>query len=119
MNGALQCDSLMAPIQPHTVYTKTAKGLLELNRKVARIPSELIAVFLAVDGKAPAADLVARCGIGADELYGALERLARDGYIEVAAARAQLALGFGEQSTLDLTPSAMPLPRIDVTEEAP
>jgi hypothetical protein len=71
----------MASIRSDTVYTKTAKGLLELNRKPATLPRGLSAVFLSVDGKATVTDLRARCGLRDEELDHALETLLSNGYI--------------------------------------
>ena len=42
----------MAPIASQTVYTKTAKGILEIRNKSIKLAKELNAVFLAVDGRA-------------------------------------------------------------------
>jgi hypothetical protein len=107
----------MASIRSDTVYTKTAKGLLELNRKPATLPLALSAVFLSVDGKATVTDLRARCGLGHEELDHALETLLSDGYIENAAERAQQAFGFAADPNLDFRPEqATPLPPLDPAE---
>jgi hypothetical protein len=42
-------------MHPHTILTKTAKGVLEVKNKTIRLPRELGLVFLAVDGKATVA----------------------------------------------------------------
>ena len=39
-------------MHPDTIYTKTAKGVLEVKNKTIRLPRELGLIFLAVDGKA-------------------------------------------------------------------
>lgn len=66
-----------------TVYTKTAKGVLEIKNKTVRLPRELGLVFLAVDGKSAVADLAEKTGTPEQKLLGVLETLVADGYIKV------------------------------------
>ena len=65
-----------------TVYTKTAKGILEIKNKTVRLPRDIGLVFLAVDGKATVAELESRSGMPAEKLHQTLEKLVADGYIK-------------------------------------
>jgi hypothetical protein len=77
-----------------TVYTKTAKGILELRNKSARLSRELAVVFQSVDGKATVTELLPKSGMTAPQLHQALNTLVSDGYIKtVATATAQPAGG--------------------------
>ena len=43
-----------------TIYTKTAKGVLEVKNKTIRLPRELERVFALVDGKSTVAEMLQR-----------------------------------------------------------
>src|SRR5687768_12377607 len=75
----------MPPISPETIYTKTAKGILELKNKTVKLPRELGLIFLSVDGKASVADLQPRSGMTPVQLQHALNTLVTDGYIKTVA----------------------------------
>ena len=94
----------MPSITPDTVFTKTAKGLVELHRK-RTLAAELDVVFHAVDGRATVAELLAQCALSADELQRSLDTLVHDGYIEPAQRRAEQALRADDQAELDFTGS--------------
>jgi hypothetical protein len=124
MIRALQRDSIMFSIQPDTVFTKTAKGLVELDGK-RTLPAELNVIFLAVDGRATVADLLTRFGLSADELHRSLETLVHDGYIEHAQRRAEQGIPSDERTALDFTAgrledadagAAAPEPALDTAE---
>ena len=44
-------------MHPHTLFSKTAKGVLEVKNRTIRLPRALGLVFLAVDGKTRVAEL--------------------------------------------------------------
>lgn len=79
----------MSPIIPQSVYTKTAKGILEARNKAIRLPRELGPVFLSVDGKSTVSDLLERLGIGTTQLHQALNTLVADGYVKIVHASVQ------------------------------
>ena len=49
-------------MHPLTVYTKTAKGVLETRSKTGRLSRELNRVFLMVDGKSTVSEMFAKDG---------------------------------------------------------
>jgi hypothetical protein len=109
-------------IHPKTIYSKTPKGVLEMKNKTTKLPRDAGMVFLAVDGKSTAADLLRRSGMDEKKLHPILEKLVADGFIRVftapespkpaAATAATLAAGSipgpGVEDDLDFTsPTAM------------
>src|SRR5665647_1569761 len=74
-----------------TIFTKTAKGVLEIKNKTVKLPRDLGLVFLAVDGKSTFAELVQKSRIPENKLSEALDRLIADGYIKVFLSSAQTA----------------------------
>src|SRR3990172_6299708 len=70
-------------IPPKTIYSKTPKGVLELKNKTSKLPRDAGMVFLAVDGKSTAADLLRKSGLEERRLHATLEKLAADGFIRV------------------------------------
>ncbi|MBI2313496.1 MAG: hypothetical protein HYU77_13435 [Betaproteobacteria bacterium] len=71
-----------------TIYSKTGKGVLEMNKKA--LPKDLAGVLVLVDGKSTVAEI---CGkpskFSPDEIKKSLEKLEKDGYIRVFLAPAQ------------------------------
>jgi hypothetical protein len=68
-------------IDPKTIYSKTPKGVLEIKNKTSKLPRDAGMVFLAVDGKSTAANLLRKSGIEERKLYEILEKLTADGFI--------------------------------------
>ena len=81
----------MATLVPQTVFTKTAKGILEIRNKSTRLPRELSTVLEHVDGTASVADLQPRSGLADAQFHHALNTLVGDGYIKVVASPAAAA----------------------------
>lgn len=79
----------MAAIVPETVYTKTAKGILEARNKSAKLPRELTAVFQAIDGRATVGEIQPRLGLSMPQVHQTLNTLVTDGYIKAVKAAAQ------------------------------
>ena len=50
-------------IDPKTIYSKTPKGVLEIKNKISKLPRDAGMVFLAVDGKSTAANLLRKSGM--------------------------------------------------------
>ena len=92
---------------PQTIYTKTAKGVLEVKNKTIRLPRELGLLFLAVDGKSRVTDLAEKSGLAEEQLPAALEKLVADGYIKIfAATQAPSGAAGAEDLDLDFTSPA-------------
>jgi hypothetical protein len=70
---------------PQTVFTKTAKGILEIRNKSTRLPRDLLGVLEIIDGNASVADLQQRSGLGEAQMHHALTTLANDGYAKTVA----------------------------------
>src|SRR6185503_16571850 len=70
-------------MHPKTIFTKTAKGVLEVKNKTIRLPRDLGLVFLAVDSKSTLAELPQKAGISEATLTAAIEKLVNDGYVRV------------------------------------
>jgi hypothetical protein len=107
-------------IDPKTIYSKTPKGVLEIKNKTSKLPRDAGMVFLAVDGKSTAANLLRKSGIEARKLHEILEKLTADGFIRAvtvqdtakpaapATAPAGPIPGPGAEDDLDFTsPAAM------------
>jgi hypothetical protein len=80
----------MATLVPQTVFTKTAKGILEIRNKSTRLPRELSALLELVDGTASVVELSDRSGLATLQLNSALGTLAADGYIKAVATAAHV-----------------------------
>lgn len=93
----------MAAINPQTVYTKTAKGILEIRNKTVKLPRDVGLVLLLVDGKASVAELLPRSGMSSTQLNNALNTLATDGYIKAVAYEPAPAAGNDDDLDLDFT----------------
>ena len=67
-----------------TIYTKTAKGVLEVKNKTIRLPRDLENVFGLIDGKSTVAEMLQKNdSLSFEEMTQALEKLATDGFIKV------------------------------------
>src|SRR5258706_9418208 len=70
-------------MHPQTVFTKTAKGVLEVKNRTIRLPRHLGLVFLVVDGKSPVSELPRKARLDEETVTQALEKLVADDYIKV------------------------------------
>ncbi len=73
-------------IDPKTIYSKTPKGVLEIKNKTSKLPRDAGMVFVAVDGKSTAANLLRKSGVEERKLHEILEKLTADGFIRVFSA---------------------------------
>jgi hypothetical protein len=73
-------------IDPKTIYSKTPKGVLEIKNKTSKLPRDAGMVFLAVDGKSTAANLLRKAGMEEKKLHEILAKLTADGFIRVFSA---------------------------------
>src|SRR5688572_14495558 len=98
----------MGQIAPDTVFTKTAKGVLEVRNKSVKLNRELGLVFLSIDGKSTVGDLLPRSGMTGPQFQRALQSLVDSGYIKPVVGSAQQAAAAGGGDELDFTsPQAM------------
>ena len=70
-------------IDPKTIYSKTPKGVLEIKNKTSKLPRDAGMVFLAVDGKSTAANLLRKSGLEERKLHEILGKLTADGFIRM------------------------------------
>src|SRR5690606_28445590 len=67
-----------------TIYTKTAKGVLEVKNKTIKLPRDLERVFSLVDGKSTVAEMLQKnTNLVYEELDQALAKLTNDGFIKI------------------------------------
>ena len=67
-----------------TIYTKTAKGVLEVRNRTIRLPRELERVFSLVDGKSSVSEILSKSdGMAYDDLVSALTKLTKEGFVKV------------------------------------
>ncbi|MGE5525758.1 MAG: hypothetical protein ACM3SS_18745 [Rhodospirillaceae bacterium] len=82
------------------VYTRTAKGMLEIRNRASALPLELQAVLKSIEGLATVSEVCARVRLGHGLVQHAVQQLQVAGYITPAAAN--------EEADLDFTaPGAM------------
>ena len=96
----------MAPIAPETIYTKTAKGVLEVKTRAGKLGRDLNALLATVDGKTPVADLLSLSGLTSPQLQHALNELAAAAYIKAVAQPAQPQSSAEAGDELDFTSPA-------------
>ena len=71
-------------MHPLTIYTKTAKGVLEIRNKTIKLARDLSQVFLLVDGKSTVTDFLKKDSrLEEGPFQEALTKLEADGYIKV------------------------------------
>ena len=66
-------------LAPETVYTKTAKAVLELRNKSLKASRDMAQLLRAIDGKVTVEDLLEQSGVSMAVLQHALTTLANDG----------------------------------------
>ena len=70
-------------MHPQTIFTETAKGVLEVKNKTVKLPRDLGLAFLAIDGKSTLAELVQKSRMPEDKFSEAVDKLIADGYIKI------------------------------------
>ncbi|HSQ04596.1 MAG TPA: hypothetical protein VLN59_11195, partial [Burkholderiales bacterium] len=86
-----------------TIYTKTAKSILEIRNKALRLSQDLAPVLLAVDGKADGGAIAAKFGLSERQAEQALDQLLNGGYIKpVIPATGTVQSNNGPKDDLDL-----------------
>ena len=66
-----------------TIYTKTAKGLTQVNQKTQSLSRDLMKVLKAIDGKSSVDTLGEKVDLAAPALSKLLSALQKDGYVKV------------------------------------
>ena len=63
-----------------TVYTKTAKGITQVNQRSASLSKDLMKVLKLIDGKSNFGQLLEKADLDKGALEKALNTLAKDGF---------------------------------------
>jgi hypothetical protein len=93
-----------------TVFTKTAKGITQVNQKSASLSKDLMKVLKLIDGKSNFGQLMDKAALDKPSLEKALSTLTKDGFARVFQVRKEEADPFaGEEDDFDFTaPGKMP-----------
>jgi hypothetical protein len=92
-----------------TVYTKTAKGITQVNQKSASLSRDLMKVLKLIDGKSNFGQLQEKADMDPQSLTKALNALAKDGFARVFQTRKEEADPFAAEDDFDFTaPGKMP-----------
>ena len=86
-----------------TVFTKTAKGITQVNQRSASLPKDLMKVLKLIDGKSNFGQLMDRADIEKAPLEIALTKLTRDGFARVFETRKDEFDFGGEEDDFDFT----------------
>ncbi len=92
-----------------TVYTKTAKGITQVNQKSASLSKDLMKVLKLIDGKSNFGQIMEKADLDQASLTKALNALNKDGFARVFQVRKEEADPFGPEDDFDFTaPGKMP-----------
>ena len=94
-----------------TVYTKTAKGITQVNQKSASLSKDLMKVLKLIDGKSNFGQIMEKADMDAPSLTKALNTLAKDGFARVFQVRKEEADPFAAEDDFDFTAPARCPPR--------
>ncbi len=93
----------------NTVFTKTAKGITQVNQKSASLSKDLMKVLKLIDGKSNFGHIMEKAEFDKVALEKALNTLTRDGYARVFQVRQEEADPFAGEDDFDFTaPGKMP-----------
>ena len=93
----------------NTVYTKTAKGITQVNQKSASLSKDLMKVLKLIDGKSNFGQIQDKVDMDAPSLTKALNALTKDGFARVFQVRKEEADPFAGEDDFDFTaPGKMP-----------
>ena len=87
----------------NTVYTKTAKGITQVNQRSASLSKDLMKVLKLIDGKSNFGQLLEKADVDKGQLEKALVTLAKDGYARVFETRKEEADPFAAEDDFDFT----------------
>jgi len=99
-----------------TVFTKTAKGVTQVNQKTQSLSRDLMKVLKSIDGKSNVTALSAKADFAVPALEKALKELQKDGFIKIFEVRQEVALSEfgGDDDDFDFTaPKRMPAAKVD------
>jgi hypothetical protein len=86
-----------------TVFTKTAKGITQVNQRSASLSKDLMKVLKLIDGKSSFAQLTEKAELDKGALEKALNTLTKDGFARVFQVRQEEKDPFAEEDDFDFT----------------
>ena len=86
-----------------TVFTKTAKGITQVNQKSASLSKDLMKVLKLIDGKSNVGQLGEKAELDKMQLEKALNTLAKDGFARIFQTKKEEADPFGGEDDFDFT----------------
>src|SRR5947209_3082428 len=86
-----------------TVFTKTAKGITQVNQKSASLSKDLMKVLKLIDGKSNFGQLMEKADLDKPNLEKALSTLTKDGFARVFQVRKEEADPFAAEDDFDFT----------------
>jgi hypothetical protein len=93
----------------NTVFTKTAKGITQVNQKSASLSKDLMKVLKLIDGKSNFGQLMEKADLDKASLEKALNTLTKDGFSRIFQVRKEEADPFAVEDDFDFTaPGKMP-----------
>lgn len=104
-----------------TIFTKTAKGVTQVNQKTQSLSRDLMKVLKSIDGKSNVTALSEKADYPVPALEKALTALQKDGFIKIFEVKQEVALtGFGdEEDDFDFTaPKKQPPAKVDFSATA-
>lgn len=93
-----------------TVFTKTAKGITQVNQKSASLSKDLMKVLKLIDGKSNFGQLIDKAEMAEPALEKALNNLTKDGYARVFQVRKEELDPFAEEDDFDFTAPGKMMP---------
>ena len=99
-----------------TIFTKTAKGVTQVNQKTQSLSRDLMKVLKAIDGKSNVSALSAKADYPVPALEKALTVLKKDGFIKIFEVKQEVPLTDfgGDDDDFDFTaPKKMPAQKVD------
>ena len=92
-----------------TVFTKTAKGITQVNQKSASLSKDLMKVLKLIDGKSNFGQMMEKAELDKMQLEKALNALTKDGFARIFQVRKEEADPFAGEDDFDFTaPGKMP-----------
>src|SRR3954468_68151 len=92
-----------------TVFTKTAKGITQVNQKSGSLSKDLMKVLKLIDGKSNFGQLMEKADLDKIQLEKALNTLTKDGFARIFQTRKEEADPFADEDDFDFTaPGKMP-----------
>ena len=103
-----------------TVFTKTAKGVTQVNQKTQSLSRDLMKVLKVIDGKSNVSVLAEKAGFAVPVTEKSLSALQKEGYIKIFEIKQEVPMTDfgGEDDDFDFTAAKKPAPMFDPSATA-